>query len=121
MSDYKNPFGPKKSSAVSEMTQKIIKDIQIREQTEQERAKEEPLIPDVSAIRVEKARKNIDRKTTRTVNISIRIKENTLHKLDELVYKKGAEGIQRKERPMKRNGYIELAIEELIKKEGING
>jgi hypothetical protein len=119
MPEYKNPFAAKKSPAVAEMTQKIVRDIQIREQTEQERSKEEKLVPDKSVVKVEKAKKEIERKVSRTTNISIRIKEDNLQRLDQLVYKRGMAEIQEKKRPMKRNGYIELAIEDLLKKEGM--
>jgi len=120
MAEYNKPFAiPKKSPAVEEMTQKIVRDIQLREQDEKERTPEEKLIPDQSVIQVQKAKKTIERTVQKTVNISIRIKEDILQHLDELVYKKGMEGLKDKKRPIKRNAYIERAIELMLKKEGM--
>lgn len=120
MAEYNKPFAsPKKSPAVEAMTQRIVQDIQMREADEQTRAPEEKLIPDQSVVQVQKAKKSIEKSIQRTVNISIRIKEDILQRLDELVYKKGMEGLRDKKRPLKRNAYIERAIEQLIKKEGM--
>jgi len=120
MADYQKPFAAvKKSTAVEEMTQKVVRDIQIREQAEQERSKEEKLIPDMSLAQVEKAKKTIEKSINHTINLSIRIKERNLQRLDELVYKRGMEGLKDRKKPIKRNSYIELAIEDLLKKEGM--
>ena len=120
MAEYQRPFATaKKSPAVEEMTQKVVRDIQLREKAEQERSKEEKLIPDMSVVQVVKAKKDIEKSVIQTVNLSIRIKEENLQRLDELVYKRGMEGLKNRKKPIKRNAYIELAIEELLKKEGM--
>jgi predicted DNA binding CopG/RHH family protein len=118
MADYKNPFATKKSPKVAEMTKKIVKDIQVREKTQPSRTEVEQKIHDKNIGKVEKAKKKIEKAGARTTNISIRILEERLMRLDKMVFTKGMEGLNQNRKPLKRNAYIEEAIEEKLKKEG---
>jgi hypothetical protein len=93
--------------------------MKIREQTPVVRTAEEKEVHDQNLVNVEKAKKTIEKTVNRSVNLSIRIKEDTMNRLDQMVYKKGMEGLAVKKKPLKRNTYIELAISELLKREGM--
>ena len=112
MAEYKNPF--KKSAAVEEMTQKIVQDIQVRERTAQEIKPDESHLKNIEII--ERAKEDIKRSETKTVSFGIKISAAICQRLDRIVYKKALDNTSSK-KPMKRNGFIELAIEEYLKRE----